>query len=184
MGIVNNFAVGFGAGYVLGTKAGRERYEQLQRVWRSLARQAQSVRKPESIRQVMTPNPETVTMKNTLAEAAAKMKRRDAGAMVVVDESRQVVGILTDRDITIRAVAEGRDPKTATVDGIASTGLQMLSPNDPVEHAVTLMRDHNLRRVPVVENGRPVGIVSIGDLAEERDPRSALADISRAPANR
>jgi CBS domain-containing protein len=110
------------------------------------------------------------------------MKQQDAGAMIVLDESKKVVGIVTDRDIAIRAVAEGRDAKTTKVGDIASKGLKSLSPTDSVEDAVRLMREQKIRRLPVVEDGRPVGIVSIGDLAQERDPRSALADISRAPS--
>ena len=103
--------------------------------------------------------------------------------MIVIDESNSVVGIVTDRDIAIRAVAEGRDVTTTKVGDVASKDLETLSPSDSVEKAVRLMRQRNIRRLPVVEGGRPIGIVSIGDLARERDPRSALADISRGPAN-
>lgn len=210
--LINRFTVGFGVGYVLGARAGRERYEQIQGWWNSFvgnpavqqaaqrgrellseagdqvtSRVQQSVQErgaPQDIREVMTASPETVTTGSSLTEAATKMKRHDAGAMVVVDETQAVIGIITDRDIAIRAVAEGRDVTTVKVGDIASKGLQTLSPTDSVADAVKLMRQHKIRRLPVVESGRPVGIVSIGDLAEERDPTSALADISRASGNR
>jgi len=207
--VLNRFTVGFGVGYVLGARAGRERYEQIQGWWDSFigtpavrevaqrGREAiseagkqvastvsQSQRTPQDIREVMTATPETVATTSTLAETAKKMKKLDAGAMIVVDASQKVRGIVTDRDIAIRAVAEGRDPNTTKVGDIASEDIEVLAPTDSVERAVKLMRERNIRRLPVVEEGRPLGIVSIGDLAEERDPRSALADISRAPANR
>jgi CBS domain-containing protein len=112
------------------------------------------------------------------------MRQIDVGSMVVVDDAGTVVGILTDRDIAIRAVAEGRDPQSTTVGEISSGDLTTLSASDSVEHAVRLMRDQAIRRLPVVEEGRPVGIVTIGDLAIDRDPRSALAEISREAPNR
>jgi CBS domain-containing protein len=91
--------------------------------------------------------------------------------------------LLTDRDIAIRVVAEGLDPKTTKVGDVASLGLTSLTPDDSVDQAVRLMRERAVRRLPIVEGGKPVGIVSLGDLAMERDPDSALADISAAPAN-
>ena len=132
----------------------------------------------------MTPDPVTISGGSSIAEAARLMREADTGAMIVVDEDDEVEGILTDRDIAVRAVAEDRDPQETRVGEIASTDLEILSPNSSVKDAVKLMRERSVRRLPVVDGGRPVGIVSIGDLAEERDPRSALADISSAPGNR
>jgi CBS domain-containing protein len=83
----------------------------------------------------------------------------------------------------VRVVAEGKDPNSTTVGDVATTDLHTLSPDDSVEDAIALVREHNVRRVPVVEGAKPVGIVSIGDLALERDKDSALADMSAAPAN-
>ena len=77
----------------------------------------------QSVREVMTPSPATVPATATLVEAASKMRQHDAGAVIVVDGSQKVVGIVTDRDVAVRAVAEGRDPKTTTVGDIVSKDL-------------------------------------------------------------
>jgi CBS domain-containing protein len=122
-----------------------------------------------------------------LPEAARLMRERHVGSLVIVLErlgQRFPVGILTDRDIVVRAVAEGRDLAGTKVADICSQELTTLSPTDSVEDAVRLMRDKAIRRLPVVEGGKPVGIVSIGDLAVSQDPHSALGHISAAPANR
>ena len=96
----------------------------------------------------------------------------------VPDVVADVVG-----DIVVRVVAEGRDPRATRIEDIASRDLTAVSPDDPVDRAVELMRERAVRRLPVVKRGKVVGIVSIGDLAVERDPGSALADISAAPPN-
>ena len=87
------------------------------------------------------------------------------------------------RDIVVRTVAEARDPATTTLADICSHALTTVSPTDSIEQAVQLMRAKAIRRLPVVEGGQAVGIVSLGDLAVERDPSSALGDISAAPPN-
>jgi CBS domain-containing protein len=137
----------------------------------------------ECIRDVMTTNPETLPESTTVREAAEAMRANDIGDVVVVDDNGQLSGILTDRDIVVRVVAEGRDPRTTRIGDIASRDLTAVSPDDPVDRAVQLMRDKAIRRLPAVDKGKPVGIVSIGDLALDRDPGSALADISAAPPN-
>jgi CBS domain-containing protein len=116
-------------------------------------------------------------------EAAETMRANDIGDVVVVDDNGAISGILTDRDIVVRVVAEGRDPRATRIGDIASRELTAVSPDDPVDRAVLLMRERAIRRLPVVDKGKPVGIVSIGDLALDRDPDSALADISAAPPN-
>jgi CBS domain-containing protein len=203
--LFSRFSLGFGLGYVLGAKAGRERYEQMQGWWSALTgtpalqkaadqgRQwvsettgnlaSKVQRSPQDIREVMTAAPETVGVGSTLSEAATQMKRQDAGAMVVVDETEKVVGIITDRDIAVRAVAEGRDVKTTRVGEVTSRDLETLAPTDSVDDAVRIMRERKIRRLPVVEGGRPVGIVSLGDLALERDQDSVLASVSQPPPN-
>jgi CBS domain-containing protein len=137
----------------------------------------------ECIRDVMTTNPETLPESTTVREAAEAMRANDIGDVVVVDDNGQLSGILTDRDIVVRVVAEGRDPRATRIGDIASRDLTAVSPDDPVGRAVQLMRDKAIRRLPAVDKGKPVGIVSIGDLALDRDPGSALADISAAPPN-
>ena len=206
--IVNRFTVGFGTGYVLGARAGRERYEQIVQLWNRVggnptARQAaergkalvgeagskvanriQERRAPQKVREVMTPMPSTIQASEPAAEASRRMREFDVGSLVVVDDNGSVVGVVTDRDIVVRVLAEGRDPNTTTVRDISSQELATLSPDDSVDQAVQLMRDRAVRRLPVLEGGRPVGIVSIGDLAVERDRRSVLADISSEAPNR
>jgi CBS domain-containing protein len=137
----------------------------------------------QHIRDIMTPNPKTVTEKDTVLEAARIMRDQDTGVIPVV-EGRKIIGLVTDRDIVVRAVADGRDPSQVQVREICSADLEALAPDDDVDRAVQVMRERHVRRIPIVENGRPVGIVSIGDLAIERDEDSALADISAAPGNR
>jgi CBS domain-containing protein len=137
----------------------------------------------ERIRDVMTTNPQTLPESTTVREAAETMRANDIGDVVVVDDDGKLSGILTDRDIVVRVVAEARDPRATRIGDIASRELTAVSPDDPVERAVQLMREHAIRRLPAVERSKVVGIVSIGDLALDRDPASALADISAAPPN-
>ena len=134
----------------------------------------------ESIRDVMTTDPKTIDAGETLAAAAKAMKDRDVGALVVTEQG-SVIAIVTDRDIVIRGVAEEADTQTARVGDVASRELTALSPDDTVEDAIRAMREQDVRRLPVIEDDRAVGIVSLGDLAVDRDPDSVLADISAAP---
>jgi CBS domain-containing protein len=133
------------------------------------------------VREVMTAAPETVTAETTIRDAAGIMERADVGDLLVV-EGEQLRGIVTDRDITVRAVARGLDP-TAEVRQVLTPSAVSVSPMATVAEAIAVMRDNDVRRVPVVEAGRPIGIVSLGDLAVSREPKSLLADISSAPPN-
>lgn len=132
------------------------------------------------VHEVMTEKPVTVDGLTSLAEAARVMRDADIGDVLVVDEGR-LRGILTDRDLVIRAVAENRDPADTTVRAICSPELITVGPADSVDQAVTLMRRHALRRLPVqTEDGRLVGVVTLGDLEVERAPGSALSAIAAA----
>lgn len=133
-----------------------------------------------TIRDVMTAEPITLPTTATLVEAARTMRDDDIGNVVVV-EGETAVGIVTDRDVVIRAIAEERDPASTTLSEIATEELVTVTPEVDVAEAVRLMRDNSVRRILVLEDDRPIGLVSIGDLAIERDPDSALADISSAP---
>ena len=137
----------------------------------------------QTISEVMTPDPRTLKATASAREAAQVMKDADVGPVIVLDDNDQVCGIVTDRDIAIRVVAEGMDPASTALDRICSHDMTALSPGDDAQQAARTMREKAIRRMPVVDNGKPVGIVSIGDLAIERDPDSALADISSKPAN-
>jgi CBS domain-containing protein len=134
----------------------------------------------QHIRELMTPNPVSMPGTASVHEAARAMRDADIGDVIVI-EHHQVCGIITDRDIAVRIVAEAKDPATTTLADICSHSLLTVTPTDSVEHAVRLMRTHTIRRLPVVEEGKAVGIVSLGDLAVERDPDSVLGEISAAP---
>jgi CBS domain-containing protein len=131
----------------------------------------------------MTPNPVTLPATASLVEGALAMRDFDVGDVLVLDDGH-ICGIVTDRDIVVRGIAGGNYPATVKLAEICSRDLTTLSPTDRVEDAVNYMREKAIRRLPVVDGGKPVGIVSLGDLAVERDPHSALSDISAAPPNR
>ena len=135
------------------------------------------------VRDVMTPNPVALQATSSLVEAALAMRDFDVGDVLVLDDG-QICGIVTDRDIVVRGIAGGNYPATVKLGEICSRELTTLSPTDSVENAVSLMRQKAIRRLPVVEHGQPVGILSLGDLALEKDPHSALGNISAAPPNR
>jgi CBS domain-containing protein len=136
----------------------------------------------QRINEVMTHDPVTVSGDATLVEAAKAMAQQDIGPVLVEDGGR-LFGILTDRDIVVRAIAEGRDPGSTTAREVCTESVVSLTPDQTVDEAIRLMREHDVRRVPVVQDGRPAGVISIGDLAVERDTDSALADISAASPN-
>lgn len=136
-----------------------------------------------SVQEVMTRHPITVSSTATLFEAAKIMRDSSIGDVIVLDEKDKLCGIVTDRDITVRGVADGRDPKSTNLGDICSKHVTTLEPESSVKEAVQLMRNNAIRRLPVLKNGKPVGIVSLGDLALEQDENSALADISAAPPN-
>lgn len=136
----------------------------------------------QKLRDMMTTTVDTVEPTTTIQQAAEMMRRDDVGD-VLVAENGQLRGIVTDRDIVIRALAQGMGMDTA-VSQICTTDLEMLGPDDETTKAVETMRRRNIRRLPVVEGGRAVGIISLGDLAMERDEQSALADISSAPGQK
>jgi CBS domain-containing protein len=139
-------------------------------------------RESQRVRDVMTPNPITLSESENVQTAAQAMREADVGDVLVM-QGDTVRGILTDRDIAVRFVADGRDPTSAVIGEICSVDLTDVSPDEPIEHAMELMRANAIRRLPVVEGGTPVGIVSLGDLASAREASSVLADISEAPAN-
>jgi CBS domain-containing protein len=137
----------------------------------------------EQVRDVMTPEPACVSAEDTTDKAAQLMRDRDVGSIVVTENGSGVAGIVTDRDIVVRAVADGKNPTEVRVSEVASSNPATLSPDDAINDAIGRMREENIRRLPVVEGDRPVGIVSLGDLARAQDPNSVLGDISAAPPN-
>src|SRR5881392_3812064 len=118
----------------------------------------------KSVRDVMTPGVRTLSPSQSLAEAAEVMKGEDVGSVPVVQEGR-LAGIVTDRDIVTRAVAERRDPQTVKVDEVASRELVTVEPEQDLDEALALMARHQVRRLPVVEEGQLVGILAQADVA-------------------
>ena len=127
----------------------------------------------------MTRDPRTVSADDPIAEAARIMRDSDIGDVIVL-QGDQVGGIVTDRDIVVRGVADGRDAESTSVGDVCTTGIESIEPSASVDDALSRMREADIRRLPVVDGGRPVGIISLGDLAVEREPDSTLADISAA----
>jgi CBS domain-containing protein len=137
----------------------------------------------QKVHEVMTSTPVTVSRQANLAEAARLMRDRDIGDLIVTDDGR-LHGMITDRDIVVRAAAESRDMSATAVDEVCSHDVTELNVNDDADQAVMLMRARAVRRVPVTDGGTLVGVVSLGDMSIEREDRSPLADISVAQPNR
>ncbi len=123
------------------------------------------------IREVMTPGPETIQADRPAAEAAKLMKQADAG-MIPVMENGNLFGTVTDRDIAIRLVAEGKDPQSTPVREIASTEIVTVEPDRDLAEGLQLMAKHQVRRLPVVEDGRLVGVLAQADVAREGDEQA------------
>lgn len=136
----------------------------------------------QKVREVMTSEPIALQSDVSIQEAAQQMRDCGIGDVLVLD-GQQIRGMLTDRDITVRAVADGQNPETTTVGEICSEDLVFVGPDDEADRVVEMMRLRAVRRVPVIDGVRAIGVVSIGDMAIARDQRSALADISAAPPN-
>jgi CBS domain-containing protein len=138
---------------------------------------------PQPVSELMSSHVVALESASPLRMAAEVMRDEDVGSVVVTDGGR-VAGIVTDRDLVTRAMAVGRDATATDLASIESERVVTMPPSDPVERATSLMREHAVRRIVVVnESDQPVGVVSMGDLARRRDPGSALADISAAPSN-
>ncbi len=120
------------------------------------------------IRDLMTVKPRTVKTGDSIVDAAKLMRGEDAGIAPIVDGER-LVGVLTDRDIAVRVVAEGKDPSTTKVEEIASENLVTVEPEQDLDDALRLMAQHQVRRLPVVDDGKLVGIVAQADVARHAD---------------
>lgn len=134
------------------------------------------------VRSLMTAPPRLLPGTTSVVEAAEHMGQEGIGDVLVALDGGSF-GILTDRDVAVRVVAEGRDPAATEAARVCSREVATLAPDAEADEAVRLMRERAVRRLPVVEDGRCVGIVSLGDLAVQLDRDSALAEVSAAPAN-
>jgi CBS domain-containing protein len=152
-----------------------------------MANQKKSGHTSRNVRDVMTANPATVSEKDTIRDAAKIMAREDTGVVPVVD-GKKVIGMITDRDIVVRLVAEGKDLGSAKVTEAMSKSVKSVREDAPVSEVLTLMSSAQIRRVPVVNGDQElVGIVSIGDIATETNQDGkvgqAVENISEAPPN-
>ena len=130
---------------------------------------AETATEPQTIKQVreaMTPDPTSIEPAATVVEAAKLMESEDVGSLPVVDAGR-LVGIVTDRDIAVRLIARGDDPRSVTVSAIASRNPETASPAQDLDSALKLMAHRQIRRLPVTEGDHLVGMLAQADLAEE-----------------
>ena len=139
------------------------------------------------VRDVMTPNPECVSERDSISDVARIMKEQDTGVVPVVD-GKKIIGLITDRDIVVRGIAEGRDLSSVKVNELMTKSVRSVSEDTPVNDVLSLMGSAEIRRVPVVNgNNELVGIISLGDIAtnSKQDDRvgKAVEDISEAPPN-
>ena len=134
------------------------------------------------VREIMTAEElATASLDNTLEEIANMMRDENVGAIPVLDEDDNLAGIITDRDIVVRAIAEGQDPCSCTAEEILSQELHTIEPDAELEEAAELMARHKIRRLPVVESGTIIGMISLGDISVKADDEraaDALEDIS------
>lgn len=136
----------------------------------------------QHVRDLMTAAPVTLAPDTPVRQAAQVMRDQGIGDVLVGDGDR-VSGIVTDRDIVVRGLADRDDLSDCLLRDVCSDQLVTASPDEDVDTAVTRMRENAVRRIPVVEDGRAVGVLSIGDAAIEKDSLSGLADISAARSN-
>lgn len=136
----------------------------------------------QTVNELMTHDPRTCEPSTPLTELAKEMKASDAGIIPITEDGR-FHGVVTDRDIVVRAIAEGRDPSSTTAGEIATTGVTTITPDSDLNKAVALMKEKAVRRIPVVQDDRLVGILSLGDAAIQGHGEEALDDISSAPPN-
>ncbi|MGP3975648.1 CBS domain-containing protein [Streptomyces sp. 8N114] len=137
----------------------------------------------QQISEIMTADPITVTPQTDIGEIARLMRDEDFGE-VLVSEQDHLRGVVTDRDLVIRAMADDRDLHSTRAQDVCSSDVVTCAPDAGIDEAVRLMREHAVRRLPIVDGDELVGTVTIGDIALERDPDSALADVSSAQPNR
>jgi CBS domain-containing protein len=132
---------------------------------------------------VMSPDVVSVQLRDTLADAARAMREHNIGDVIVLNGD-QLFGIVTDRDIVIRGIAEGFRAGVTEIKDIASKHVTSISPEDYVDDAMQTMKNEAIRRLPVVENGKVIGVISLGDVVLQEEPETVAADISAAPPNR
>ena len=137
----------------------------------------------ESVRDAMSEDPRSIGASTSVVEAARLMREQDIGSLPITDDEK-LVGMITDRDITTRVVAEAADPTSTSVEDVYSRDLVSVEPDEDLDEALQLMARHQVRRLPVVENGRLVGIVAQADIAlrEKERKTGELVEAISAPS--
>ena len=129
----------------------------------------------ERVRDIMTSNPETCRPSDLIRDVARIMADRDTGVVPVIDDSRKIIGLITDRDIVVRLVAEGKDPAKAHVNDAMTKSIRSVKEDTPLDEVTRLMSSAQIRRVPVVnQRDEIIGIVSVGDIATETGDRGKV----------
>lgn len=129
------------------------------------------------VRHVMTEAPKTLSPERTVADAAALMEQYDVGVIPLADESGSLVGLVTDRDLVLRVLAKGRNPGEVNLGEIATQAPVTITPDSNVMEARNLMSQHKIRRLPVVKEGRLVGILALGDIAVADASKRAVGEV-------
>jgi CBS domain-containing protein len=194
MGLFSNL-ISFGTGYALGAQKGYEPIKTASRravstISGKIPRLGTPTRDGDDfldvreVREVMTAAPRTVEATAGLADAAQIMREDSIGDVIVTDGDRPI-GIITDRDIAVNVLAAGTDPSRMRVRDLiqGELGLVTIAPTETVQEAMRRMGQQNIRRLPVVESDRVVGIVSLGDVSQLPGAGAVLADVSNAPPN-
>jgi CBS domain-containing protein len=139
-----------------------------------------------SVREIMTGSAECARTSDTLVDAARKMRDLDVGALPICGDDNRLKGMITDRDIVVKAVADGTDPSSVTVDSFAEGKPVTIGADDSVEEALRTMTEHGVRRLPVIDGQDLVGMVSQADIARnlpDDQVAQLVESISKAPAN-
>lgn len=123
--------------------------------------------------EIMTKDVSVISEDESVRDAAQRLANDDIGALPICDSNKQIKGMLTDRDIVVQVVARGKDVNTTRAKEMEQGEIVTLRPDDSIEHACDLMAQHQVRRLPVVENGRVLGMVSQADVAKSVSPQDA-----------
>jgi CBS domain-containing protein len=138
----------------------------------------------KTAREIMTPDATCVGENGTVAEAAKQLAELDVGSMPICGEDDRLKGMLTDRDIVVKVLAQGKDPSSTTAGELAQGTPVTIGADDSVSDALAKMKEHKIRRLPVIDDHRLVGIISIADLAtnvDEKETGDVIEAISAAP---
>jgi CBS domain-containing protein len=138
----------------------------------------------KTVRESMTTNPRSIDATASVVEAAQVMRDEHVGSLPVVEDGR-LAGMITDRDVAVRIVAEGADPQSVKVGDIASRRVVTAEPDQDLDEARRLMAEHQVRRLPVVEGDELVGILAQADVSREEDPGQVgeMVEAISAPSN-